>query len=198
MSTFVFLLFLSPVFIGKIPNQNLHNTTETDFIIVTSPHFYRKHNDCRLFISKKPSTYIVVTTDQVFNEFSCGIPDPAAIRDFVKMYYDRYKCTWNQSGNIYCCLGRLPLIIKTGSATIPILFLAYESISSLDPLATYTSDDFFGFLDDNEDINSSIILNSLILVLDGFLQKTRKKPKILLTSFLNIILFLALVPGEII
>ena len=38
---------------------------------------------------------VVATTDQVFNEFSTGTPDPAAIRDFVKMYYD--------SSGIYPC-----------------------------------------------------------------------------------------------
>jgi hypothetical protein len=32
---------------------------------------------------------------------------------------------------------------------------------SLDALATYTSDDFFGFLDDNEDINSLLQTNLL-------------------------------------
>jgi hypothetical protein len=37
----------------------------------------------------------------------------------------------------------------------------YESDASLDPLATYTSDDFFGFLDDNEDINSGLVTNLL-------------------------------------
>ena len=34
---------------------------------------------------------------------------------------------------------------------------AYESTISLDPLSTYTSDDFFGFLDDTEDINGNSI-----------------------------------------
>ena len=38
---------------------------------------------------------------------------------------------------------------------------AYENGNSLDPLATYTSDDFFGFLDDNEDINSTVVINQL-------------------------------------
>ncbi|HEY0749823.1 MAG TPA: type IX secretion system sortase PorU, partial [Chitinophagaceae bacterium] len=37
----------------------------------------------------------------------------------------------------------------------------YETVSSLDPLGTYTSDDFFGFLDDHENINSGLILNLL-------------------------------------
>ena len=38
---------------------------------------------------------------------------------------------------------------------------AYENNNSIDPLNSFTSDDFFGFLDDNEDVNSIIIINQL-------------------------------------
>jgi hypothetical protein len=38
---------------------------------------------------------------------------------------------------------------------------AFQSSFSLDPLTTYTSDDFFGFLDDNEDINAVTTANNL-------------------------------------
>ena len=40
---------------------------------------------------------------------------------------------------------------------------AYESQSSLDPLTTYTSDDFFGFLDDAEDVNAINNVNLLYI-----------------------------------
>jgi hypothetical protein len=38
---------------------------------------------------------------------------------------------------------------------------AYESINSVDPLATYTSDDFFVLLDDGDDINNVLLQNNL-------------------------------------
>ena len=38
---------------------------------------------------------------------------------------------------------------------------AYQNNSSLDILTTYTSDDFYGFLDDTEDINSGTVINTL-------------------------------------
>lgn len=38
---------------------------------------------------------------------------------------------------------------------------AYENNISLDVLNTYASDDFFGFLENNEDINSGIVINTL-------------------------------------
>jgi hypothetical protein len=33
-------------------------------------------------------TYVVADVKQIYNEFSSGSPDPTAIRDFVKMFYD--------------------------------------------------------------------------------------------------------------
>ena len=35
---------------------------------------------------------------------------------------------------------------------------SYQNNISLDILSTYTTDDFFGFLDDTEDINSGLII----------------------------------------
>ena len=58
---------------------------------------------------------------------------------------------------------------------------AYENNFALDPLSTYASDDFFGFLDDNEDINSGAITNYIgYWYRTGFLQEILMKQKILL------------------
>ena len=102
---------------------------------------------------------VLKLTDQVFNEFSSGIPDPTAIRDFVKIYYDRYRSTWSQSGKYLLLFGKASFDYKNRLANNTNMVPCYESLSSLDPLSTYTSDDFFGFLDDNEDINSSVVAN---------------------------------------
>lgn len=146
---------------GSVPNQNLHATTETDYFIVTAPQllqqaerlaaFHRQHSGLRT---------TVVTTTQVYNEFSSGTPDPAAIRDFIRLYYKRYNSTWRQSGKYLLLLGKASFNYKNqaaGASLVP----PYESNNSLDPLVTYTSDDFFGFLDDEEDINSGLVLNTL-------------------------------------
>src|SRR5687768_14585760 len=47
--------------------------------------------------------------------------------------------------------------VRNNTNIVPV----YESVSSLDPLSGYTSDDFFGFLDDHEDINSGVVVNLL-------------------------------------
>ena len=103
---------------------------------------------------------IVVTTDAIFNEFGSGNADPVAIRDFLKMYYDRFAGSPADRASYLLLFGDGSFDyknrIKENSNFVP----AWESANSLDPLQTYTSDDFFGFLDDNEDINTTILVQN--------------------------------------
>lgn len=154
--------FLSPKAIGKISNQDLHQTSEQDYFIITHPSFLMEAQRLAAFHQQKNKLKaVVVTTDKIYHEFSAGIADPAAIRDFVKMYYDRYRSTWNAEKKFLCLFGKGSFDYKSRIANNTNYVPAYESSSSLDPLSTYTSDDFFGFLDDNEDINSGLIVNLL-------------------------------------
>ena len=177
--------FLLPTIEGKINNQNLHNTTEADLIIVTNPSFLQQAQALASFHQQHDHFNIAIaTTDQIYNEFSSGIPDLVAIRDFIKMYYDRYKSSWNQSGKYLLLFGKASFDYKNRIINNTNLVPGYESISSLDPLTTYTSDDFFGFLDDNEDINSSIVLNTLDIGIGRIPAKNQDEAK----NFINKVL----------
>jgi hypothetical protein len=77
------------------------------------------------------------------------------------MYFDKYH---NDPAN------RLRYLLLFGDASFDYrdrlsgntnFVPAYENNVSLDVLNTYASDDFFGFLEDNEDINASIVINTL-------------------------------------
>jgi hypothetical protein len=156
--------FLVPQNAGRVANQNLHQAVEKDFLIITYPEFIGQAERLAAFHRQKNNLRtLVVTTEQVFNEFSSGAPDPTALRDFVKMYYDRFRSTWNQSGKYLLLFGKASFDYKTRLNNNTNLVPAYQSFSSLDPLSTYTSDDFFGFLEDHEDINSGLVVNTLDL-----------------------------------
>ncbi|MGH2566467.1 MAG: C25 family cysteine peptidase, partial [Ginsengibacter sp.] len=101
------------------------------------------------------------TTDQVYNEFSSGSPDPSAIRDFVKMYFDKYGNNAADKPKYLLLFGDASYDYKDRLKNNTNFVPAYENDISLDPLGTYTSDDFYGFLNDNEDINSGIVSNDL-------------------------------------
>jgi hypothetical protein len=154
--------FFTPVFSGKITPQDLHNCVENDYFIITHPSFLSHAQNLAKFHQQKNNLRtVVVTTEQIFNEFSGGIPDPTAIKDFIKMYYDKYKANWKNSGKYLLLFGKGSFDYKNRLTNNTSFVPVYESVSSLDPLSTYTSDDFFGFLDGNEDINSNLLINQL-------------------------------------
>jgi len=154
--------FLQPVSLGKIPNQDLHSSPPADFIIVTTPSLLPQAQRLGQFHQTKNNfRFTAVTTDQVYNEFSSGIPDPSAIRDFVKMFYDRFANNVSDRPKYLLLFGDASFDYKDRLKNNTNFVPAYENNNSLDPLSTYTSDDFFGFLDDNEDINSTILINQL-------------------------------------
>jgi len=155
-------LFKTPVSAGKIGNQDLHSVTAADFLIVTHPAFLNQAQRlAQLHQQHDNLRSLVVTTEQVYNEFSSGSPDPVAIRDFVKMFYDRAAANPVSRPKYLLLFGDASYDYKDRLANNTNLVPAWQNNFSLDPLSTYTSDDFYGFLDDNDDINSGLVNNLL-------------------------------------
>lgn len=144
--------FSNPLFIERVANQNLHDITSSnmpDMIIVTHPDFmaqaqrlanYRQQND-------GISSYIC-TPLQIYNEFGSGKADVTAIRDFVKMVYDRG--TAGAELKYLMLFGSCTYDYKNHSGIGGNFVPTYESRESLDDLKSYNSDDYFGFLDNSE------------------------------------------------
>jgi hypothetical protein len=153
---------LNPTVVGKISNEDLHNTSPADLIVVTHPTLIAQAQRlAQLHEQQNGLRTRVVTTEQVYNEFGSGSPDPTALRDFVKMYYDKYGTNAANKPLYLLLFGDASFDYKDRLNNNTNLVPAYENNFSLDPLSTYTSDDFFGFLDDNEDINSGAGINYL-------------------------------------
>jgi len=153
---------LTPKTVGKVANQDLHHSANVDYLIVVHPPFLAQAQRLAQFHeTHNQLTTQVVTTEQIYNEFSGGIPSPVAIRDFVKMYYDRYKTRWDNSGKYLLLFGRASFDYKARLVTNTNFVPTFESASSLDPIGSHLADDFFGFLDDHEDINGTVVVNQL-------------------------------------
>lgn len=154
--------FLKPIAIGKISNQNLHALIPANLLIVTHPALLeaaRRLADYHL--QHDQMNVAIVTTLQVYNEFSSGSPDPTSIRDYVKMYYDNAVNDSTRRPAYLLLFGDASYDYKNRLPGNTSLVPAYQSRQSLDPLTTYTSDDYFGFLEDHEDINSLSSVNTL-------------------------------------
>ncbi len=153
---------LIPVNAGRVQNQDLHNSQATDYLIITDKTMLSQAERLAAFHKQKNNLKVtVITTEQVFNEFSSGSPDAVAIRDLVKMYFDKYAGNPSNRPKYLLLFGDASFDYKNRITNNTNLVPAYQSKIFLDPLSTYTSDDFFGFLDDNEDINSGLITNLL-------------------------------------
>jgi len=147
--------FLRPEALGPVANQNLHNSSVVSYIIIANPAFLSQAQRLGAWHQQNNNlSTVVVTTEQVYNEFSSGIPDPAAIRDFVKMYYDKAGGTVANRPLYLLLFGDASYDFKNRVSVNTNFVPCFESESSLDPLSTYVSDDFFGFLDDIDNVNT--------------------------------------------
>ncbi len=79
----------TPVSAIEIANQDILSNLNADGLIVTHPFFLTEANRLADFHRSHDQLNIaVVTTEEVYNEFSSGNQDITAIRDYVKYLYD--------------------------------------------------------------------------------------------------------------
>lgn len=170
--------FLTPVAAGRVINQDLHLSTPADYIIVTTDLLKNEAARLAAFHEQNSNLAVkIVTVREIYNEFSSGACDPVAIRDYVKMLYDRALQNGTAGPRYLALFGDASFDYKDRIMGNTNFVPAYENNFSLDPLSTYTSDDFFGFLDDNEDINSASVTNLLDLGIGRIPVKTAAQAK---------------------
>lgn len=136
----------TPELIESVSNQNLHGIPTPRLVIIAHPDFRQQAERLAAYRNTKNISTTVVTTGQIYHEFSSGRQDVTAIRDFVKSLYDKSP-------------GTLKSVLLVGKGSYDykkrvidnINYLpTYESRNSLHPVNTYSSDDYFGFLENHE------------------------------------------------
>ena len=142
--------FHTPSFVGKVANQNLHGVPQVDYVIVAHPDFLSQAQQLANYhFLQDGLSYVVVTPQMIYEEFSSGKQDISAIRNFLKMLYDRaqsedempkYLLLFGDASYDY--LNR----IANNTNYVP----TFQTQNSLSPTLSYLTDDFFGLLDDGE------------------------------------------------
>ncbi|MFY0592906.1 type IX secretion system sortase PorU [Roseivirga sp.] len=129
-----------------ISNQDLSGSSTVDFIIITHEDFLPQAERLAAFRRTHDQLEVQVTTvDKIYNEYSSGRQDVTAIRDFIKSKFGngsplKYVLFFGKGS--YDFKDRL----EDNSNFVP----TYESRNSIHPLLTHSSDDFFGFLEEDE------------------------------------------------
>ena len=136
-----------PELVSDLDNQNLHQLSDLDMVIISHPDFLNEANELAQFHQQNDQLAIdVVTPSKIYNEFSGGAPDVAGIRNFLKMLYD-------QDGS------KLKYVLLFGDGSYDNkniggeasnFILTYQSPNSLVPTSSFVTDDFFVLLDDGE------------------------------------------------
>ncbi|MBL4654857.1 MAG: type IX secretion system sortase PorU, partial [Bacteroidia bacterium] len=143
--------FLIPTAVGKISTQNLHGINNfPDLIVISHPKFLTQANRLADYHEDNDNMEsLVVTPQQIYNEFSSGAQEITAIRDFIKMFYDRAS-TIDEQPRYLLLFGDASYDYKYRISDNTNYVPAYQSVSSYSPTSSHVSDDYYGFLDDNE------------------------------------------------
>lgn len=140
---------------GRIDNQDLHAWNDVDLVIVSAPLHLSIAEQIAQIHREEGMIVQVTTPQQVYHEFSSGNPDVTAIRQLMKMLYDRANGNPSLQPKNLLMLGdgayntNRTLEIQKGYNVI-----VFESDYSLSPLSSYVSDDYFVMLSDDDDASS--------------------------------------------
>lgn len=140
-----------PTLVGKIDNQNLHHLSHIDYVIICPNEMTAAATKlAEAHASKEGILGVVVTDQQVYNEFASGTPDATAYRRLMKMLYDRAE---NEDDRPKWLLlmgdgtfDNRKILTTSGKNTL----LTYQSKNSTVETKAYATDDYFGFMDNSE------------------------------------------------
>ncbi|MDR3129169.1 MAG: type IX secretion system sortase PorU [Tannerellaceae bacterium] len=158
----------TPTKIADLPNQNLHALASANLVILVPPLPALRAQAERLAEEHRKRdrlTVEVIDAPLIYNEFSGGTPDATAYRHFLRMLYyrdvadsERLQALLLFGDGIFdnrAISGELSSQYPQGSVYQRLL-LTYQSRESIGE-SSYTTDDYFAFLsDDNHRPGKSI------------------------------------------
>ena len=149
---------LKPRFINKIQNQNLHASSGADMIILSPQAFMSQAIRLAGFHANESDLNVLVLDPvTIYNEFSSGTTDITAIRDFLKMIYD--KSTSADIPRYLLLFGDASYDYKNKIIPNTNFILSWQSPESFSPISSLVSDDYYGMLDENEGLSYSDIID---------------------------------------
>lgn len=137
--------YLIAEFEGEVENQNLHAMQPVDLMIISHEDFIDQAEEfSQLHQTTQGISTEVIELQKIYNEFSSGVQDVTAIRDFIKYIYDKQLQPTHMNvmlvGNAsYDYLDR----IENNTNFIPL----WQSMESLLATSSVGSDDYFGLFE---------------------------------------------------
>lgn len=155
--------YLDPVNPSSEANSNLIGITDgAKFIIISHKNFLDAANRLKTYReneSKIPISTIVVDIEQIYNEFSGGLQDVSAVRDFIKYAYEN----WQIKPEYFLLMGKGTYDYKKVEGFGDNYVVPWETEESLQMIYgkdSYCTDDFFARID-GEDTKPDIAFGRL-------------------------------------
>ncbi|MCX6150129.1 MAG: type IX secretion system sortase PorU [Ignavibacteriales bacterium] len=143
-------VYKTPINFTSIDNSNLHGIADgAKFIIITNSLFKEQAERYKVYKESNSLTKmstVVVEVDKIFNEFSGGLQDVSAIRDFIKYAYDN----WNIKPEYVLLFGDGDYDYKNVEEKSQNFVIPYESLDSFSAIGSYCSDDFYVYVSGND------------------------------------------------
>jgi len=155
--------FKTAVNITGMANSNLHGNTEGAKFIIITPKVFKeqaerlkrhKEND----IKNKIST-VVIDVNDIFNEFSCGMTDVCAIRNFIKYAFEN----WIVKPEYVLLFGDGDYDYKNIEGVGQNFIIPFESRESYSAYYSFVTDDFYSRISGNDPV-ADIAIGRLNLI----------------------------------
>ena len=136
-----------PQFVSRVANQDLIGLATPNLLIITHKDFKAEAERLAMHRSAYNNWSVsVVTTEEIYNDFSSGRQDVSALRDLAKHLRDKDPSALKA----ILLFGKASYDYKDRIVNNTNFVPTYQSRNSLHPLQTYSSDDYFAFLEDSE------------------------------------------------
>lgn len=135
----------TPKYFHAIPNQDIKSLTGGDGLIISHANFLTEARRLADFHQQHSGMNVtVVDVHKIYNEFASGREDITAIRDFIRYLYQngplKYVLLFGDGSYDY----------KRRTIQDQDFIPVYESRESSHTIMSYSSDDYYGFMEDHE------------------------------------------------
>jgi len=134
----------------KLPNSNLRSYSGAEFIIVTHNEFKSAALRFKSYKESlpKPISTVVVDVDTIYNEFGVGMPDPFAIRDFLKYAAEN----WNVKPGYVLFFGDASYDFKSILGNDKSWVPTFQTLESNDKINSYSTEDSLTYFNNSASV----------------------------------------------
>ena len=137
-----------PIFSQKLENSDIFNSNNPDLLIITHSDFFQEAQRIKALREQEGLSVTITNINDIYNQFSSGNQDISSIRNFIKYIYNISSKKLKYVILFGDCSYDYKYRVPNNTNFIPI----YQSYNSSNNIYSFSSDDYFGFLESDEGI----------------------------------------------